>query len=77
VGAAIGLSPDGLVNATDLARELDLANSRVRAQLLALCEGGYLESVPSLRVSEKKMYKRLDASLWKTCQELIERASRE
>jgi hypothetical protein len=30
-----------------------------------------------VKVSEKKMYQRLDASLWKTCSELIERAVRE
>lgn len=77
VGAAIGLSPDGLVNATDLAQDLGLANSRVRAQLLALCDAGYLRAVPSMKVSEKKMYQRLDASLWKACFELIERAGRE
>ena len=77
VGAAIGLSPDGLVNATDLAQELGLANSRVRAQLLALCDAGYLRAVPNVKVSEKKMYQRLYASLWKACSELIERAGRE
>ncbi|HEU5252919.1 MAG TPA: hypothetical protein VFU16_06310 [Solirubrobacterales bacterium] len=73
VGAAIALSQDGVVNATDLALELGLANSRVRAQLLALAEAGYLHADPTLRVSEKKMYRRVDASLWKTCLELIER----
>jgi hypothetical protein len=77
VGAAIGSSPDGLVNATDLAFELGLANSRVRTQLLALCDAGYLRSIPNVKVSEKRMYQRLDASLWKTCWELIERAVEE
>ena len=69
VGAAVGLHPDGVVNATDLALELGLPNTRVRAQLLALVDGGYLETVPSL--SEKKMYERLPAKLWDACIELV------
>lgn len=77
MGAAIGLSADGFVNATDLSLDLGLANSRVRGQLVALCEGGYLRSVPSLRASEKKMYERVEASLWMTCRELIEKAAGE
>jgi hypothetical protein len=77
VGAAIGLSPDRFVNATDLSLELGLANSRVRAQLVALCKGGYLRDHPSVGASEKKMYERVEASLWAACRELIERAAKE
>jgi hypothetical protein len=70
VGAAIGLDSHGLVNATDLSLELNLPNSRVRAQLLALAEGGYLEPAPSL--SGRKAFERRPSTFWETCIELIE-----
>lgn len=69
VGAAVALSRDGLVNATDLSLELGLPNSRVRAQLRALASGRYLKPVPSL--GEKKIYERVPAQLWDACLELI------
>ncbi|MFL5898836.1 MAG: hypothetical protein ACJ76D_10330 [Solirubrobacterales bacterium] len=73
VGAAVALSRDGLVNATDMSLELGLPNSRVRSQLLALAKGRYLKPVPSL--GEKKMYERVEAKLWDACLELIRTTS--
>lgn len=73
VGAAIGLSEDGVVNATDLALALNLPNSRVRAQLLALAEGKLLKPEPS--ISGKHMYGRLESPLWEACVDLIEKAA--
>jgi hypothetical protein len=72
VGAAIGLSEDGVVNATDLALELGLPNSRVRAQLLALTEGEMLEPQPS--ISGKHLYARVESPLWEACIDLIQKS---
>jgi predicted transcriptional regulator len=73
VGAAIGLSKDGVVNATDLALELELPNSRVRAQLVALARGGLLRAQPS--ISGKHMYARVETPLWEACIDLIQRST--
>lgn len=74
VGAAIGISGDGLVNATDLSLELGLPNSRVRAQLLALTEGGLLEPYPALGSSGKNLFKRVESPFWDGCMDLVRRA---
>lgn len=75
VGAAVGLSPDGLVNATDLARELDLENPRVRAQLLALVDQGLLQQGPV--EAGKRWYLRQESFFWEACIRFIEQWSEE
>lgn len=73
VGAAIGASEDGLVNATDLALQLGLPNTRVRAQLIAFAEAGYLVRLPPTPPG-KNYFKRTETRFWDACAELIERA---
>lgn len=70
VAAAIARSPDGFVNATDLQRELQLAQSRVRNQLVAFAEAGLLSTFP--KAGPKLWYQRLDSPLWDTCLALYE-----
>lgn len=67
---AIALSPDGLVNATDLHVELGLAQSRVRSQLMTMVEAGLLVAFPSADV--KRWYMRQEAVFWQACLDLYE-----
>ncbi len=62
---AIALSPDGIVNATDLTREVDLPQSRIRNQLVAMAEGELLTAFETTDV--KRWYKRKDAPFWQAC----------
>jgi hypothetical protein len=71
VAVAIASSEDGIVNATDLSWELQVANPRVRSQLVALAEVGLLATEPPS--GGKRWYVRQDSSFWKTCLELNER----
>ncbi len=64
-------SADELVNATDLAAQIDLLNSRVRAQLLALAEVGLLSEVPPMG-DMKRWYVRKKSPFWQVCVELYE-----
>ena len=68
VAAAIAASPDGVVNATDLQWELRIANNRVRAQLVAFVDLGFLQPVST--EARKRYYVRLESPFWATCLEL-------
>lgn len=71
VAIAIAESPDGAVNATDLTWQLQLANNRVRAQLVAFAEVGLLEA--HLHDGDKKRwYTRVKSPFWATCQALVQ-----
>jgi hypothetical protein len=65
VAVAIALS-DGVVNATDLSWSLRIANNRVRAQLIALTDLGFLQPDETAS-SRKRQYLRLDNPFWETC----------
>lgn len=67
VAAAIAAS-DGVVNATDLQWELRIANNRVRAQLVALADLGFLQPV-SIE-ARKRHYLRLESPFWGMCLDL-------
>jgi hypothetical protein len=71
VAVAIALSPDGVVNATDLAIELALPNTRVRSQLIALREAGLLIDTPAQSWG-KRWYVRREHPFWQTCVELFD-----
>jgi len=70
VADAIRRSEDGAVNATDLATELGLPNTRVRAQLLAFAEAGLL--TPHLKGPGKHWYLRMPSPYWTACSNLME-----
>jgi hypothetical protein len=70
---AIGSSGDGVVNATDLAAETGLINSRVRAQLLALVEAKLLHEVPPTGGDRKRWYVRRDSPFWQACLDLYDK----
>lgn len=70
VGVAIALSPDGLVNATDLQAELGLAQSRVRSQLVTMTNAGLLVALP--RAGFKRWYERQESTFWRSCLDLYE-----
>jgi hypothetical protein len=74
VMAAIAASVDGVVNATDLQWQLQIANNRVRAQLVALTELGLLQQVPT--EARKRYYVRIDSPFWPTCLDLYAQWSR-
>jgi len=74
VAVAVALSEDGVVNATDLSWSLQIANNRVRAQLLALTELGFLQPDEG-GDSRKRQYLRLDDPFWETCLDLYRRWS--
>jgi hypothetical protein len=65
VAVAIARSSDGVVNATDLSREIDLPQSRVRNQLVAMAEGELLTVFDTTDL--KRWYKRKDAPFWNAC----------
>ncbi|HET9592312.1 MAG TPA: hypothetical protein VFP17_05280, partial [Solirubrobacterales bacterium] len=56
VAVVIAHALDGMVNATDLSREIELPNNRARAQLLSLREAGLLDVMPT--TLGKKWYRR-------------------
>jgi hypothetical protein len=63
VAVAVALSPDGAVNATDLSWDLQIANNRVRAQLLVLRDAGFLQEAPGDR-GGRRWFVRLDDPFW-------------
>jgi hypothetical protein len=69
VAVAIALSQDKAVNATDLANELGLVNSRVRTQLLAFAEVGLLSETPASG-ELKRWYLRQNSPFWQACLDL-------
>lgn len=71
VALAIAAAQDGAVNATDLSWELQLANNRVRAQLVAMADLGLLQPVPP-DSGGKRWYVRLDSQFWDVCVDLYE-----
>lgn len=75
VAVAVGASADGLVNATDLARQIGIENNRVRAQLLALVKAGMLSEAG--QGAGKRWYQRREHEYWETCDRLIEAWSKD
>lgn len=69
VAIAIALSPTGVVNATDLQWELQLAANRVRSQLLALADAGFVVEGPRGE-NAKRMFVRAESEFWNFCREL-------
>src|SRR4029077_12471137 len=67
---AIGRSDGGVVNATDLADETGLINSRVRAQLLALVDAELLREIPPTGGDRKRWYVRQSSPFWRACLDL-------
>jgi hypothetical protein len=74
VAVAVARSDSGLVNATDLAEETGLVNTRVRAQLIAFAEAGLLEAMPP--DAGKRWYSRVESPFWRQCLDLAEEWSR-
>jgi hypothetical protein len=72
VAVAITLSPDGAVNATDLAKVTGLANNRVRNQLLVMAAAGLLAEMPP-GGEHKRWYVRQDSPFWQACLDLYEK----
>lgn len=66
---AVALSPDGLVNASDLQWEIDIVQNRIRNQLIALSQAGLMSSS---QIAGKRWYKRLDSPIWIASLELYE-----
>lgn len=69
VAVTVALAEDKAVNATDLAAELQLVNSRVRTQLLAFAEAGLLIETPAVE-GLKRWYMRKDSPFWRGCVDL-------
>lgn len=67
MATAVARSPLDIVNATDLAEEMGLVNTRVRAQLLAFVEAELLEEVPRGPNELKRWYRRLNHPFWELC----------
>lgn len=61
---------DGLVNATDLEKKLNVTMSRVRAQLLTLESVGLLYEHDREEGGGKRWYLRQDSSFWHACRDL-------
>jgi len=70
VAVAIARSPDPAVNATDLSADLDMANTRVRAQLIVFLEAGLLIDAPPQDL--KRWYLRRDSPFWEACLDLFD-----
>lgn len=71
VGVAVARSEDGLVNATDLALELGLAQPRVRNQLVVLEKAGLLDRMPKSE-DVKQWFRRRESPFWTACLMLYE-----
>lgn len=65
VGVAIARSEDGLVNATDLSRELGLVQPRVQRQLATFEKAEILSRMP--KTEPKQWFKRQDSPYWEAC----------
>jgi hypothetical protein len=76
VALAVAGKADGLVDAMELSKQLDLANNRVRTQLLVFVDGGFLAALPH-RMGQKRYYERLDHPYWSTLVETARRWSRD
>jgi hypothetical protein len=70
VAVAIAFSPDGIVNAADLSEQLQMANNRVRANLLAFAEAGLLEALPRAAGSGRRWFTRTSSPFWVMCMDL-------
>lgn len=70
VGAAIARAHDPLVNAADLALELNMPNNRVRAQLIAFAAAGVLEALPA--TERIHWYERRPSPFWDFCHQQLE-----
>jgi hypothetical protein len=70
VAVAVAAS-DGIVNATDISRQLDMANNRVRANLLAFAEAGLLDEPPPSH-SGRRWFIRRSTPFWSLCLELYD-----
>lgn len=70
VAIAVARSHDSAVNATDLAKETGLINTRVRAQLLAFAEADLLSEIQPAGGELKRWYRRNDNPFWQACLDL-------
>lgn len=68
VAAAVARASGGLVNATQLAAEIGMVNTRVRAQLMALVDAGLLKG--SLTSDRVRWYERRESAFWALVAEL-------
>ncbi len=71
VGVAVARSEDGVVNATELALELGIAQPRVRNQLVALEKAGLLDRMPKSG-DVKQWFLRCESPFWDVCLVLYE-----
>lgn len=72
VAAAIAREPEAIVNGDELANQLTIAPNRVRAQLLAFTEAGFLSPVP--RVDRRVYYERRASPFWDLVLAVLEEA---
>jgi hypothetical protein len=63
---------DGIVCAADLERRTELANNRVRAQLIALTDAGLLAQDRREPRDRTQWYRRIPSPLWAACAALYE-----
>lgn len=70
VAVAVAQNPDAAVNATDLGFDLRLAANRVRAQLLAFVDLGYMAESGTAEL--KRWFIRKDVRFWSMCMDLYE-----
>ncbi len=68
VAVAVAESGDGVVNATHLSSDIGLAPNRVRAQLDAFAELGFLTEAPTSE--RQRWFVRNDHAFWSFCTEL-------
>lgn len=67
---AIASSSDGFVNASDLQREIDIVQNRIRNQLVVLARVGLLSRYPE--GGGKNWYQRVDSPIWEASVRLYE-----
>jgi hypothetical protein len=70
IAVAIAVSEDGVVNATDISRQLGIAPNRVRANLLAFAHVGLLDQPPPQ--SGRRWFIRRSSTFWSLCLDLYQ-----
>lgn len=73
VAVAVARSPTGVVNATEIGWQVRLQANRVRTQLMAFVDLGYMED-GSVR-ERTRWFVRRDSSFWSMCEKIFSEAS--
>ena len=73
VAVAVARDETGAVSAAEIADAISLAPNRVRAQLIAFVELGFMAEAPPMRWERRRWFMRVDDPFWAFCADLHDR----